>query len=177
MNLPNGLTLSRILLVPALVAFLLARYETLGLAVFIVGAITDLLDGWLARRRNQVTTLGKLLDPLADKLLICSAFIALAQIRPDDVKAWMVVIIVSREFAVTGLRNIASSKGVTIPASQLGKVKTVGQSIAIILLLLGRERLGVFGMLVPVVLWLAVLLAFVSMGQYFSRFARNAGFD
>ena len=176
-NLPNALSLGRILLVPAMVALLLERWEEHGLAVFLIAALTDLLDGWVARRRNQVTTLGKLLDPLADKLLVCSAFIALAQTHPRDVKAWMVVIIVSREFAVTGLRNIASTKGVTLSASHLGKAKTVGQMAAIVLLLLGRERLGAVGGLVPIVLWAAVVMAFVSMLQYFVRFARQAGFD
>ena len=180
MNLPNWLTLSRILLVPAFVASLLVRfedYEYYGLAIFLVASATDWLDGWIARRRNQVTTLGKLLDPLADKLLVCAAFISLAQIRPEEVKAWMVVIIVSREFAVTGLRNIAAAKGVTIAASSLGKVKMVGQTIAIVLLILGRDRLGAGGFLVPTALWLSVTLAFVSMVHYFFRFARDTGFD
>lgn len=176
MNLPNWLTVGRILVMPAMVALLLVRYEGYGLALFVIGSATDWLDGWLARRRNQVTTIGKLLDPLADKLLVCAAFISLAQIRPEEVKAWMVVIIVSREFAVTGLRNIAATKGVTIAASMLGKLKMVGQTAAVVLLLLGRERLGPFGILAPIVLWMAVAMAFISMMHYFVRFARQGGF-
>jgi len=185
MNLPNWLSFSRILLVPAFVALLLVRYQKYALAVFLIALATDWLDGFLARRRSQVTTLGKLLDPLADKLLICSAFIALAQIDAErvchggspEVRAWMVVIIVSREFAVTGLRSIAMAKGVAIPASRLGKLKMIGQSVAVVLLILGRGWLGRFGLLVPIVLWAAVALAFLSMVQYFRRFARESGFD
>src|SRR5689334_5621906 len=104
MNLPNGLTLTRIFLVPLLVAVLLTRYDTaLAVIIFLAAALTDLLDGYFARKRGQVTTLGVLLDPIADKLLISSAFISLVQLQL--VPAWMVVIIVGREFAVTGLRS------------------------------------------------------------------------
>lgn len=177
MNLPNWLSFARILLVPALVALLLVKSEIVGLLVFLVAVATDWLDGWLARRTNQVTTLGKLLDTLADKLLICSAFISLTQMRPDEVRAWMVVIIVSREFAVTGLRTIASTKGVIIQASPLGKWKMAGQCAAVALLILGNDRLGRLGVIVPWVLWIAVALAFVSMMQYFVRFTRETGFD
>ncbi len=113
MNLPNGLTLMRIFLVPFLVAVLLTKYNVLVAAlIFLAASLTDLLDGYLARKRGQVTTLGTLLDPVADKLLISSAFISLVQLQV--VPAWMVVIIIGREFAVSGLRSIASAQGFTI---------------------------------------------------------------
>ena len=177
MNLPNGLTLIRILLVPVFVALLFVRYEEHALAVFLVATFTDWLDGWLARRRNQVTTLGALLDPLADKLLICSAFISLGHIRPDDVQPWMVVIIVSRELAVTGIRNIAAMQGVAIPASNLGKLKMAGQALTVVLLIFGRDRLGWLSGFVPVLLWLTVVVAFVSMFQYAFNFAKKGDFS
>ena len=126
MNLPNGLTLSRIFLVPLLVTVLLTKYDVrIAAAIFLAASMTDLLDGYLARKRGQVTTLGTLLDPVADKLLISSAFISLVQLQV--VAAWVVVIIVGREFAVTGLRSIASAQGFTIDASDLGKLKMATQ--------------------------------------------------
>src|SRR5438132_6386111 len=138
MNLPNGLTLMRIFLVPFLVAVLLTKYNVLVAAlIFLAASLTDLLDGYFARKRGQVTTLGALLDPVADKLLISSAFISLAQLEPEYVPAWMVVIIIGREFAVTGLRSIASEQGFTIKASGFGKVKMVTQVAAVTLLILG----------------------------------------
>src|SRR5215510_252016 len=119
MNLPNGLTLARIFLIPVLFAALAPRYDMrIAALIFLAASVTDLLDGYFARKRHQVTTLGVLLDPLADKLLISSAFIPLVQLQ--IVPAWMVVIIIGREFAVTGLRSIASSQGFTIEASELG---------------------------------------------------------
>src|SRR6266581_2606330 len=140
MNLPNGLTLMRIFLVPFLVAVLLTKYNVLVAAtIFLAASLTDLLDGYLARKRGQVTTLGVLLDPIADKLLISSAFISLVQLDPEYVPAWMVVIIIGREFAVSGLRSIASAQGFTINASGKGKVKMVTQVAAVSLLILGSE--------------------------------------
>src|SRR5437867_6307601 len=130
MNLPNGLTLMRIFLVPLLVAVLLTKYNVLiAAAIFLAASLTDLLDGYFARKRQQVTTLGILLDPVADKLLTSSVFISLVELK--WVPAWMVVIIVGREFAVSGLRSIASSQGFTIDASDLGKLKMVMQVVAI----------------------------------------------
>src|SRR5438552_14788878 len=136
MNLPNGLTLMRIFLVPLLVAVLLTKYNVLiAAAIFLAASLTDLLDGYFARKREQVTTLGILLDPVADKLLISSAFISLVQLQV--VPAWMVVIIIGREFAVSGLRSIASAQGFTIDASELGKIKMVTHVTAITLLIVG----------------------------------------
>lgn len=173
-NLPNGLTLSRIFLVPLLVVVLLTRadqWELIGGIIFAVAAFTDWLDGYLARRRGQVTTLGIMLDPIADKLLISAAFISLVQIQL--VPAWMVVVIVGREFAVTGLRSIASTHGMTIPASALGKGKMTTQVVAILLLILGRKFLGSFAVLGQIALWVTVILALVSGIDYFLRFYKK----
>lgn len=174
MNLPNALTLLRIFLVPVLVVVLLTRTEghvLMGTAIFGLAVLTDYLDGYFARRRNQVTRLGILLDPIADKLLTAAAFISLVEM--GSVRAWMVMIILGREFAVTGLRNIAAGRGVLIPASNLGKGKMVSQVVAIFLLLLGRSYpvLRTPGL---VALWLVVVLALVSGVDYFQRFWREA---
>lgn len=168
MNLPNSLTLIRIFLVPLLVAVLLTKYNVLmAAAIFLAASLTDLLDGYFARKRGQVTTLGILLDPVADKLLISSAFISLVQLQ--IVPAWMVVIIVGREFAVTGLRSIASSQGFTIDASELGKIKMVTQVAAIALLILGNEYM-IFREVGGIALWFVVLFAIWSAVDYFRTF-------
>ena len=132
--------------------------------------LTDYLDGWVARRRNQVTRLGILLDPIADKLLTVAAFLSLVEM--DAVPAWMVMIIVGREFAVTGLRNIAAGRGLLMPASGLGKGKMVAQVVAIFLLLLGR-RFQTFQLPGLVALWVVVVLALVSGIDYFRTFWRE----
>ena len=171
MNLPNGLTLVRIFLIPLLVAVLLTRSDMLIAAlIFLAASVTDLLDGYFARKRGQVTTLGVLLDPLADKLLISSAFISLVQLQ--IVPAWMVVIIVGRELAVTGLRSIASSQGFTIEASELGKIKMVAQVAAISLLILASKYpaapfLQGAG---RIALYVVVLFALLSAIGYFRTF-------
>lgn len=175
MNLPNALTVLRIFLVPVLVVVLLTRTRTdggllLGVAIFGLAALTDYLDGYFARRRNQVTRLGTLLDPLADKLLTASAFLSLVEM--DAVPAWMVMIILGREFAVTGLRNVAAGRGYLIPASGLGKGKMVAQVVAIVLLLLGR-RFDILRLPGLAVLWLVVILALVSGIDYFRTFWRE----
>jgi CDP-diacylglycerol--glycerol-3-phosphate 3-phosphatidyltransferase len=173
-NLPNGLTLLRIFLVPFLVVVLLTKFsgrEFVGLGIFLVAAITDFFDGWVARRRNQTTRLGALLDPIADKLLMSAAFISLVEMDPKHVPAWMVVIIIGREFAVSGLRSIAAQQGVTIAASPLGKGKMVSQVIATALLILGYE-LGQFRIVGTVALWAVMLFALASGVDYFAKFAR-----
>lgn len=173
-NLPNALTLFRIFLVPFLVVVLLTKFsgrEFVGLAIFLVAAITDFFDGWLARRRNQTTRMGALLDPIADKLLMSAAFISLVEMDPRHVPAWMVVIIIGREFAVSGLRSIAAQQGVTIAASPLGKGKMVTQVIAISLLILGYE-LGQFRIIGKVALWAVMLFALASGIDYFIKFTR-----
>ena len=171
-NLPNSLTLFRIFLVPFLVVVLLTKFsgrEYAGLAIFLVAAITDFFDGFIARRRNQITRLGVLLDPIADKLLMSAAFISLVELQ--YAKAWMVVIIIGREFAVSGLRAIAAQQGVTIAASPLGKSKMVAEVVAVSLLILGHE-LGEFLFIGNIALWVVMLFALVSGVQYFARFAR-----
>lgn len=173
-NLPNALTLFRIFLVPFLVVVLLTKFtgrEFVGLGIFLVAAVTDFLDGWVARRRKQTTRLGALLDPIADKLLMSSAFISLVEMDPKHVPAWMVVIIIGREFAVSGLRSIAAQQGVTIAASPLGKGKMVSQVVAISLLILGYE-LGQFRIIGTVALWVVMMFALASGVDYFVRFAR-----
>ena len=173
-NLPNALTLFRIFLVPFLVVVLLTKFtgrEYAGLAIFLVAAITDFFDGYIARRRNQMTRLGALLDPIADKLLMSAAFISLVEMDPKHVPAWMVVIIIGREFAVSGLRSIAAQQGVTIAASSLGKGKMISQVIAISLLILGHE-LGEFRLVGRLALWVVMLFALVSAIDYFVKFTR-----
>jgi CDP-diacylglycerol--glycerol-3-phosphate 3-phosphatidyltransferase len=173
-NLPNALTLFRIFLVPFLVVVLLTKFtgrEFVGLGIFLVAAITDYLDGYFARKYNQITRLGALLDPIADKLLMSAAFISLVELDPIHVPAWMVVIVIGREFAVSGLRSIAAQQGVTIAASPLGKVKMVSQVIAISLLILGYE-LGEFRKTGTIMLWAVMLFALASGVDYFIKFAR-----
>jgi CDP-diacylglycerol--glycerol-3-phosphate 3-phosphatidyltransferase len=179
MNLPNLLTLSRIFLVPLLVVVLLTKSEgrdmfgvsreLIGAGIFGLASLTDWLDGYLARSRQQVTPLGQLMDPLADKLLITAAFVSLVQM--DLAPAWMVAIILGREFAVTLLRSIAHSNGVMIAASPLGKFKMVSQVVAILLLILGHEHLQQFFVLGKVALWVAVVAAVASGVDYYRKFS------
>lgn len=147
LNLPNTLTLTRIFLVPLIVVVLLTKVaedwlgipqQLLGVGLFLAASLTDLLDGFLARRRGEITTLGTLLDPIADKLLISAAFISLVETHLAP--AWAVVIIIAREFAVSGLRSIAATEGFTIAASKMGKLKMATQVIAITLLIMGNEN-------------------------------------
>ena len=178
-NLPNSLTLFRIFLVPFLVVVLLTKFigrEYVGLTIFLIAAITDFFDGWIARRQKKITRLGTLLDPIADKLLMSAAFISLVEMDSKHVPAWMVVIIIGREFAVSGLRSIAAQQGVTIAASPLGKVKMVSQVIAISLLILGYE-LGELRTTGTVALWAVMLFALASGIDYFIKFARAVIWD
>lgn len=168
MNLPNALTLVRIFAVPVLVALLMTKNMLVAALIFLAASLTDLLDGYLARKRGQITTLGVLLDPVADKLLISSAFISL--IQWEIVPSWMVVIIVGREFAVSGLRSIASTQGFAISASELGKIKMVAQVLAITLLILGHQEIPVLYPLGQYALYAVVLFAIVSAIDYFRTF-------
>lgn len=175
MNLPNSLTLLRIFLVPLLVVVLLTRFpnrEIIGVAIFLAAALTDWLDGHLARRRGQITALGVWLDPVADKLLVAAAFIALVEMQLAP--AWMVAIIVGREVAVTGLRNIALLRGFSIGVSELGKTKMAIQVFAITALILG-ERSPALEALGHGALWGAMILALLSALQYFHRFWQHVG--
>jgi len=172
MNLPISLTLLRIFFVPLLVVLLLTKGRNMDLwavGVFLVAAVTDLLDGYFARKRGQITTLGILLDPIADKLLTSAAFISLVWLR--YVPAWMVVIIVGREFAVSGLRAIASAEGFVLEASDLAKTKMVLQVSAITVIVLERHYATLERFHVGVVLlWLVLLFALASAVQYFWGF-------
>ena len=171
MNLPNTLTLVRIFLVPFLVIFLIGSADTRNYpaaAIFLAAVFTDWLDGRIARSRRQVTTLGQLLDPIADKLLIAAALISLVEI--GRVSAWVATVIIGRDIAITGLRGIAASQGLIIAASQLGKYKMAAEVIAVILLILDpRPLMGAFAVGV------AVVLSVVSGIDYFARFWRQRG--
>ena len=181
MNLPNSLTISRIFLVPLLVVVLLTKFEghrilgvskeIVGAAIFGIASLTDWLDGYLARRRKQITALGQVIDPFADKLLTSAALISLVQM--DLATAWMVVVIIGRDFVVTGLRTLAYARGVSIPASPLGKIKMVAEVIAILALILayGRERVQPLFTLGTIGLWIVLVTALVSAADYFRRFS------
>jgi CDP-diacylglycerol---glycerol-3-phosphate 3-phosphatidyltransferase len=172
MNLPNKITLIRIFLLPLIVVFLITPSwlsSFLAVLIFAVAIFTDWLDGHLARRTDQVTTLGKLLDPIADKLLVISALIPLVAL--GRVPAWMAVILVGREIAITGLRSIKASKGIIIPASQLGKSKMTLQVTAIILLILNYKILFInFHFVGMLVLWIAMIVSIISGADYFVKF-------
>jgi CDP-diacylglycerol--glycerol-3-phosphate 3-phosphatidyltransferase len=171
MNLPISLTLLRIFFVPIVVVLLLTKGGNMDLwavGVFLLAAATDLLDGYLARKRGQITTLGILLDPIADKLLISAAFISLVELRL--VPAWMVVIIVGREFAVSGLRSIASAEGYVLEPSDLGKTKMVVQVVAITVIILEGRRFPALKLPGELLLWVVVLTAVASAVQYFWSF-------
>jgi CDP-diacylglycerol--glycerol-3-phosphate 3-phosphatidyltransferase len=182
MNLPNALTVTRIFLMPLLVVVLLTKFEgrhILGMPEEIVGAgifglasMTDWLDGYLARRRKQITTFGQVIDPLADKLLICAALISLAQLGLAP--AWMVWIIIGREFAITGFRSLAYARGVVIPASPLGKIKMVSEVVAILALILSHlgtsVEMNALYLIGQLALWVVVVAALVSAFDYFRRF-------
>ncbi len=172
MNLPNVLTLFRILLVPVLVAVLLTKtphWEWMGLGLFLVAAFTDFLDGYLARRRKEVTRLGQLLDPAADKILMSAAFISLVELRLAP--AWMVALIIAREFAVSTLRSVSATDRLVIPAGWSGKVKTTTQIVAVALLII-YSQLGKLEILADVSLWVALLATLYSGTEYFVRYAR-----
>jgi CDP-diacylglycerol---glycerol-3-phosphate 3-phosphatidyltransferase len=180
MNLPNSLTIARMVLVPLLVVVLLTEFEgrriagmpkeLVAAAIFGIASITDWLDGYLARRRRQVTWLGQILDPIADKLLISAVFISLVQLNLAP--AWMVAIIIGREFAITALRSLAYSRGVTIPASRLGKIKMGSQVTAILLLIVGWGPIPELAPLGYAALWVVMGAALVSAADYYRRFQR-----
>ena len=175
MNLPNSLTVFRIFLIPLLVVVLLTRFpskEFIGVAIFLAAAVTDWLDGYVARKRGQITPFGAWLDPIADKLLVASALLALVELRLAP--AWMVLIILGRELAVTGLRNIALLQGFSIEVSDLGKVKMAVQVFAITAIILGvrfqaLETLGRWA------LWGVVFFALASAAEYFREFWSQVG--
>lgn len=182
MNLPNTLTLVRIVLVPLLVVVLLTEFEgrrILGIpkdlvsaGIFGLASFTDWLDGYLARRRRQITWLGQVLDPIADKLLTSAAFISLVKL--EMAPAWMVALIIGREFAITGLRSLAHSRGFAMPASSLGKLKMSLQVVAVLLLILGWGSLPMLRPLGYGMLWVVLAVALISAGDYYVKFQRLA---
>ena len=187
MNLPNYITLSRIASIPLLIWMLTTRHlssvhghrELLTSLLFIVASLTDTFDGYLARRRGQITTLGMLLDPLADKLMIAAAFITLVQFNPRIVPAWIAVVIVGREFLVSGLRSIAANEGFTIEASDLGKFKTCVQMVSVVAVILDHRWIywnitARFILPIDVIahlsIWFMVAVSVVSAVDYFAAF-------
>ena len=175
LNLPNGLTIIRVLAIPNILLLLFypgKTYQWVTAIFFLLVAVTDTIDGYLARRCGMVTTLGKFLDPLADKLLIVTALIALIPTR--GIPFWMVIVIVGREIAVTGLRGIAVSQGLVIAASVSGKYKTFFEAASIFFLILNGEYFSIhFHFVGIVLLWIALLLAVYSGFDYFKKFLKE----
>ena len=165
MNLPNKLTLLRIILVPVFIVVLMTGHYYISAVIFVVASLTDMLDGKIARKYDLVTDFGKLMDPLADKLLVMSALICLVQL--GDIPGWMAIVILGREFAITGLRTVAASSGVVIAAGWTGKIKTVLQMIAVVLILLRNWPFVYLGIpMDQIVLWAAVVMTIVSGAEY-----------
>jgi CDP-diacylglycerol--glycerol-3-phosphate 3-phosphatidyltransferase len=185
-NLPNYITLTRIFSIPVLIWILSSRLfagangtrELLASGVFIIASITDAIDGYLARKRGQITTLGMLLDPLADKMMVTAAFITLVQFNPGMVPAWIAVLVIGREFLVSGLRTIAVSEGFTIDASDLGKLKMVVQIVSVVAAILDHRwpvlYLGWFildiHLIARMAIWFMVVISLVSASDYFAAF-------
>jgi CDP-diacylglycerol--glycerol-3-phosphate 3-phosphatidyltransferase len=186
MNLPNSITMTRIVMIPLFLWILSPHFpwqghgaqELAASVLFVLASITDGLDGYLARKRGQITTMGMLLDPLADKIMVTAAFVALVAYNPDVVKVWIVVVIIGREFLISGLRSIAASEGFTITASELGKLKTVVQIVAVVSAVLAHRwdhwEIGVVA--IPVkwyavaAIYFAAAVAVISAVDYFIGF-------
>lgn len=170
MNLPNKLTMARVIMIPFFVIFMLTGWggeasKWISLAIFIVASLTDLLDGHIARKHNLVTNFGKFMDPLADKLLVCSALICFVAIPSGPMPAWVVIVIMSREFIISGFRLVASDAGVVIAASYWGKIKTVVQMLMSILLIFNFEG-SVINIVENVFIYAAVILTVISLIDY-----------
>ncbi len=187
MNLPNSITMTRIIMIPLFLWVLSPHFpwqgshgeqEITASLLFVLASITDGLDGYLARKRGQITTMGMLLDPLADKIMVTAAFVALVAYNPEVVKVWIVVVIIGREFLISGLRSIAASEGFTITASELGKLKTVVQIVAVVSAVLAHRwehwEVGVIS--IPIrwyaiaAIYFAALIAVISAVDYFIGF-------
>ena len=173
MNLPNKLTILRVIMIPFFVAALLydgganQNMRYVAAALFIIASLTDMLDGKIARKYNLVTNVGKFMEPLADKLLVCSALICMIELR--ELPAWMVIIIISREFIISGFRLVASDNGVVIAASYWGKFKTTFQMIGVVLLIFNIPALST---LTTIIVWIALALTVISLVDYI---VKNAG--
>ena len=170
MNLPNKLTVLRVCMIPFFVVMLLLNggenqtYRSIAAAIFIVASLTDMLDGKIARKYNLVTNFGKFMDPLADKLLVCSALICLVDLK--QLPAWMVIVIISREFIISGFRLVASDNGIVIAASYWGKFKTTFQMISVILLIV---RIPALTVLTQICVWTALVLTVISLVDYIAK--------
>lgn len=170
MNLPNKLTVLRVCMIPFFVVMLLLNggenqtYRYIAAAIFIVASLTDMLDGKIARKYNLVTNFGKFMDPLADKLLVCSALICLVDLK--QLPAWMVIVIISREFIISGFRLVASDNGIVIAASYWGKFKTTFQMISVILLIV---RIPALTVLTQICVWIALALTVISLVDYIAK--------
>ena len=190
MNLPNSITMSRIIMIPLFLWILSPHFpwqgphgeqEIIASVLFVLASITDGLDGYLARKHGLITTMGMLLDPLADKIMVTAAFVALVAYDPEVVKVWIVVVIIGREFLISGLRSIAASEGFTVTASELGKLKTVVQIVAVVSAILAHRwdhwQIGLIA--VPVkwyaiaAIYFAALVAVISAVDYFIAFWRK----
>lgn len=170
MNLPNKLTVLRVIMVPFFVLFMLTDLggeagKWIALVIFCLASLTDMLDGKIARARNLVTNFGKFMDPLADKLLVCSAMICL--IPTGQLPAWVVIVIIAREFIISGFRLVASDSGIVIAASYWGKFKTVSQMLMVIVLI--ADLGGVFDMIGTALIWIALMLTVVSLVDYIAK--------
>ena len=166
MNLPNKLTILRMLLVPVFIVTLMIHpeimtYRIIALIIFIIASLTDMLDGYIARKYDLITDFGKLMDPLADKLLVCSALICFVEL--NQIPSWVVILIIAREFIISGFRMIAADKGIVIAASWWGKLKTISQMITVILLIINIEQLAI---LEAVMIWIMTILTIISMIDY-----------
>lgn len=164
MNLPNKLTIARVIAVPFFIGAYYFSWYLLAFIIFVAASLTDMLDGKIARKYNLVTNFGKFMDPLADKLLVCSALICLVELK--ELPAWMVIVIISREFIISGFRLVASDNGVVIAASYWGKFKTTFQMIAVVLLIVGIPALS---MVTTAVVWIALILTVISLVDYIAK--------
>ena len=170
MNLPNKLTILRMIMVPFFVLFMLVPIggpanKWIALAIFVVASLTDTLDGYIARRDHLITDFGKFMDPLADKLLVCSALICFVEL--GDLPAWMVIVIIAREFIISGFRLVASDNGIVIAASKTGKLKTISQMVMVVLVI--ADLGGIFDVLEQIFIWLALILTVVSLIEYIAK--------
>lgn len=171
MNLPNSLTILRVIMIPLFVVAMLVDFENSDFVaggIFIAACITDFFDGYFARKYNQITTFGKFMDPLADKLLVCAALICFLAADDPEIPSWVVIVIISREFIISGYRLVAAEKGVTISASWWGKVKTFVQMLMSLLLIFHFEA-PVFRIIDQVFIYLALVLTVISLADYIYR--------
>ncbi len=165
MNLPNKLTVARFIAVPIFIVVFMLGYHYIAAIIFIAASFTDYLDGKIARKYNLVTNFGKIMDPLADKILVISALVCLVEL--GQVAAWMLIVILAREFTVTGLRTVAAAQGIVIAAGMTGKIKTVLQMIAVPLLILQNWPFSLIGVpMADIILWASVIMTIVSGTEY-----------